>query len=52
LPAWVELRRAPPNPDLPTYLDDGERDAIALALHLGRARSCWMSFRGDEAPWG
>jgi predicted nucleic acid-binding protein len=35
LPAWVELRRAPPNPDLPGYLDDGERDAIALALHLG-----------------
>ena len=35
LPTWVEVHRIPSNPGLPTYLDDGEREAIALALHLG-----------------
>lgn len=34
LPPWIEVLQVPQNPDLPTYLDDGEREAIALALHL------------------
>ena len=34
VPTWIAVHRVPRNPDLPTYLDDGERKAIALALHL------------------
>ena len=34
LPPWIELHQAPRNPELPAFLDDGEREAIALALQL------------------
>ena len=35
LPPWIAVHPIPPNRDLPTSLDDGEREAIALTLHLG-----------------
>jgi predicted nucleic acid-binding protein len=35
LPIWVHRQQAPPPPDLARHLDVGEREAIALAVHLG-----------------
>jgi predicted nucleic acid-binding protein len=52
LPAWVEVRRAPPHPALPTYLDDGERDAIALALHLGASTIVLDELPGRRVAMG
>jgi predicted nucleic acid-binding protein len=53
LPPWVTERRPPSPPELLMILDAGEREAIALALHISAfppMLSCWMTSPVDGRP--